>query len=476
MSSVIAATAQSPRIFDAPSTPVDSAAVAVVRDAIRGAALAAPAVILPDFHHKPNMEMPSSIVVATRETIHPTFTSASVNCGMALIAFEADVPGRAAIEAFFQEVRARYPHPAPILRRDMSRRDVLRATRHGARFAAERFGFDPRGLERMEHGGCIDTDALGGADRLESELPRLSVMLGRLRFGSIGPSNHFVELQRVEEIIEPYAAARLGISLGQLTLQYHAGGGVLAGQIGRLFVRRQKMSRPMALEMAFQRPLYHFASARSLAQVRERLKLYFRNGAAGIQRHEPEGERLMAAIAAAMNYGFAFRAATYASLAAVARRTLGIRAASLLVDSPHNSIYDEEVGGRTAVVHRHNSCRAFPASRMAAGTAFGDVGQAVLLPGTHRTSSYLCVAGNGGDISLFSASHGAGTIVDTFESRGVSRPDPNGATTLAFSYKEADPHEVPQLDDRGVSTALRILSAGDIVRPVARMRPVAVLR
>jgi hypothetical protein len=34
---------------------------------------------------------------------------------------------------------------------------------------------------------------------------------------------------------------------------------------------------------------------------------------------------------------------------------------------------------------------------------------------------------------------------------------------------------VPQLDDRGVDAALRILQDDDVLRPVARMRPLAVL-
>ena len=36
-------------------------------------------------------------------------------------------------------------------------------------------------------------------------------------------------------------------------------------------------------------------------------------------------------------------------------------------------------------------------------------------------------------------------------------------------------HAVPQLDDRGVDEALRILQSHRIVRPVARLRPLAVL-
>ena len=170
--------------------------------------------------------------------------------------------------------------------------------------------------------------------------------------------------------------------------------------MGRLFARRTKMSKPLAMSMAVARPLAHLATARSLPQLRERLALYFTGGCPTIPVNSTEGERMLLANAAAMNYGFAFRTATYGTLSALARQIFGARDVRLVVNSPHNSIYEEQVGGQRAIVHRHNSCRAYPAPMMQPGTAFGTVGQALLVPGTHRTSSYLCVAADTAERSL----------------------------------------------------------------------------
>jgi len=57
----------------------------------------------------------------------------------------------------------------------------------------------------------------------------------------------------------------------------------------------------------------------------------------------------------------------------------------------------------------------------------------------------------------------------------VSGPDPAGRRTLRFRYSAPDPVSVSQLDDRGIDEALEVLVANDIVRPVARLRPFAVL-
>jgi tRNA-splicing ligase RtcB (3'-phosphate/5'-hydroxy nucleic acid ligase) len=463
-----------PRIFDSADAPASTQVLDRLGETVGDADLVAPPVVLPDFHHKSNMELPSSVAVATRDSIRPTLTSASVNCGMALIALDADRPSDAGVEEFYRRVRERYPFP-PGRRTDLTGRDVVRCAVEGSEFGVDRYGVAAAELERVEEGGRLDLERYGGADRLRRELPMLTVQLARLRFGTIGPSNHFVELQQVEEVYDPAAAALLGVGAGQLTLQYHAGGGVLTGEIGALFGRRRHYPREIRWAMAVQKPLYHLATARSQQQLRERLALYFGAGCPPVPRGSAEGRRLLLANAAAMNYGFAFRTTTYAALGRLAAEVFGGSGGRLVVDSPHNSIYEETVDGVPAVVHRHNSCRAWPADRMPAGTTFASTGQALLLPGTNRTSSYLCVPGPAPERSLHSACHGAGTVIDDFERRGLSGPDPLGRSTLRFRYSDAAPAPVAHLDDRGVDEALAILVRHGLVRPVARMRPIAVL-
>jgi RNA-splicing ligase RtcB len=227
--------------------------------------------------------------------------------------------------------------------------------------------------------------------------------------------------------------------------------------------------------MAVQKPLYHFGGARSFEELRRRRRLYFSRGCPPIERSSAEGERVALANAMAMNYGFAFRVSAYAGLRALLQKTFGPVNAQLVVDSPHNSIYEEELAGEKVLVHRHNASRAYPASRMTGHPLFGRLGQPLLLPGTHRTSSYLCTAGDAAQLSLYSACHGAGTTVSELRASGRSSRDPQRRLTLRFRYSDAQPTAVEQLDDHGVDEALRILTSHGIVRPVARLRPFAVL-
>ena len=462
------------RVFDSANSPADPVALAALREGVANVDLAAPAAALPDFHFKGDKEMPSSIAVATQDTIRPTFTSASLNCGMALIALDLERPRPAAIRDFYNRVRERYPYP-PTYRRDLTPDEVVRCAADGARFAAQRFDVDPAELGQVEEGGHIDLEPYGGRERVRRELPWSVVQLSRIRFGTIGPSNHFIEFQEVEEVLDSEAADLLGLERGQVTLQYHGGGGSLPGELGLLFGRRKRYPRPVRIQMAVQKPLYHFGRARSIEQFKLRKALYFSTDFPPVERSGPEGERLMLANGMAMNYGFAFRLSAYASLCAIVRESFGAAGSRLVVDSPHNSIYEEWVDGGTAIVHRHNACRVYPPSATPDHPIFRKIGRPLLVPGTDRTSSYVCVPGDEAHRSLYSAPHGAGKNVERFLGGGLSGPSPSGGVTLGFDYSGAGPIEVPHLDDRGVDDVVDVLADHGIASPVVRLRPLAVL-
>lgn len=460
-------------VFDSAEAPADPALLARLRRGTEAADLAAPAVVLPDFCHKGKSEMPSSIAVATRGAIRPALTDAALNCGMALAVLDVPRPSPAAVEEFYGRIRRRYPDP-PRWKFELSRAEVLRAAVEGARFAAERFGIDAADLERVEEFGHLPVEEYGGARRARRELPWLCVQLARLRFGSIGPSTHFLELQEVEEVLDPGIADLLGVHKGQVTLQFHNGGGVLTGQLGELYARRLAASRLLRAEMAVQKPLSHLLRGGSAAEARQRYAAYFRHGCPSVPIEGDEGRRVLLAQRLAMNYGFAYRLATYATLRSVARVAFGA-SLRLVVDSPHNSVYEELVDGEPAFVHRHNAARAWTPQLMADHPAFARTGQPLLVPGTNRTSSFLCVPAEHANRSLYTACHGTGSIIGAFERSGRSGLDPGHRHTLRFTYDRPAPRSVPQLDDAGVDAALAILSGNGLARPVARLRPFAVL-
>lgn len=458
-------------VFESPTARADRSLIGRLNEGTAGAGLAAPPVVLPDFCHKAKSEMPSSIAVATTGEIRPALTDAALNCGMALMTLDVARPPESAVTDFYRQVTRRFPSP-PNWRRELSFAEVLRAATEGAEFAADRYGLSEDTLDHIEERGRLDIDEYGGVRRAGKELPWLVVQMSRLRFGGIGPSTHFLELQEVEEVLDPAVAGRLGLHVGQVTVQFHNGGGVLTGQLGELYARRKSASRMLRTEMSVQKPLSHVLTLRP--GLTRRLEAYFTRGCPAVPVDGDDGRRALLAMRLAMNYGFAYRMTTYAALRDMARSAFGATA-QLVVDSPHNSIYEEQVGEQRAFVHRHNACRAYPAALMADHPAFAATGQPLLLPGTNRTSSYLCVPADNAHRSLYTACHGSGSLISAFERSGRSGPDPFGRTTARYGYGGSAPAHVPHLDDQGVDEALRILVTHGLVRPVARMRPYAVL-
>jgi tRNA-splicing ligase RtcB len=210
-----------------------------------------------------------------------------------------------------------------------------------------------------------------------------------------------------------------------------------------------------------------------MAELRRRRALFFTDDAPPVDRGTAEGEQLALASAMAMNYGFAFRLSTYASLRPLLRSCFGAGASRLVVDTSHNSIYEEEVNGEPAIVHRHNACRVFPASEVAAHPVFAATGRPLLLPGTGRTSSYVCIPGEHPERALNSVCHGAGSVVGKFARRGIATSSTARGSTLRFTYRRDSPVRVARLDDSGIDAVVALLRDRGIVQPVVRLRPFA---
>ncbi len=97
---------------------------------------------------------------------------------------------------------------------------------------------------------------------------------------------------------------------------------MLTGEIGRLFFRRKDYPRQIRAVNLALKPWFHLRSARSYAELRQRLSLYFTDGCPPLELASDEGQRLMLANAAAMNYGFAFRVVDVRRAAQARRRDL----------------------------------------------------------------------------------------------------------------------------------------------------------
>lgn len=436
--------------------------------------VAAPVVALPDLHHKPRLETPSSVAVATRDAIVLGLSSPSPGCGMALArtSLTADDLNEERLDALFAHLaeRLRPARARPLL----SSEEMMDVLTRGAVAAASRFGFEVSLLDYMEDRG--DAFAASGeevnAEAIARAVPVELRQLGRREFGLVGRGNHFLEVQTVAEVLDERVARAWGLHTGQIVVMLHADSGHLGAYVGRLYAHRSKNTWLGRLREWRYKVALHMKGVRSWAEARRRWLYFSPQPWVPIRANSEEGQQVLCALRAATNYAYANRVAVLAVLRDVMREVWGedLPAPVLLWDSTHNSIRCEQVNGRELWVHRHNAVRIVPPRWMSGSAPFADIGQPVLMPGTCQTSSYLCVAGEGAESTLCSVNHGAGW---TAQRLAITY---DGGITRFYTYTGRLEFLLSHYSDDGPQAVVQALQNHAIARPVIRLRPLAVLK
>jgi tRNA-splicing ligase RtcB len=458
-----------------PNLPPAPDAMWVLERLSQSGLLALPPVALPDLHLKSALETPSSTTTATRDTLILGLTSPSPNCGMALVATslgEDDLDEKRLDELFGRLAAALDPDSRDLVIDDATLDEVLL---HGAsaNIASHASHF---AYHAIPDGGRAFSPGEVEAHRADilASVPNGFRPLARRELGLIGRGNHFLEMQVVDDILDQATVTAWGLSLGQVVVMYHADSGHLGAIAGRLFAHRRKNTpRGRLVEWRVKLP-YHLLNGASPRDRWQRRRYFLPRAWLPIQAESDEGRRCRWALGAATNYAFAGRLSVSETLGEALEAVWGstARYPRSIYDAPHNGIWREQIGERMLWVHRHNAVRVTPPSCLPAGSPYSETGHPVLLPGTERTSSYLCASSEGAAASQHSASHGAGHAVLAL---GREKDDPTN-TTRVYVYGNRPVERRPGLSDDGVDAVLQALTIHDIARPVARLRPVAVLK
>ena len=331
--------------------------------------------------------------------------------------------------------------------------ELGRLLTQGARFAvAAGFG-TPRDLERCEDGGAVT-----GADI--AAVGERAIERGLGQVGSLGSGNHFLEVQVVDEVLDPGLAAVFGLHPGQVCVMVHVGSRGLGHQICENHVRA------MLGRMA-----HHGIEVpdRQLACAPVR---------------SPDGEAYLAAMAAAANYGRANRQLLTEAARDAFGDAIGTRDLALLYDVSHNLAKLEEhvVDGRSRLlcVHRKGATRALPPAHPDLPADLAGSGQPVLVPGSMGTASYV-LAGRAGGAAFHSTCHGAGRAMSRHAARRqirgralVEELATVGITVRARSVA-ALPEEAP-FAYKDVEEVVATCEQAGLARRVARLRPVGVVK
>ncbi len=224
-----------------------------------------------------------------------------------------------------------------------------------------------------------------------SAVSRRAKERGQDQVGTLGSGNHFLEIQKVQEIFDEEVAKAFGFFKDQIVIMVHCGSRGLGHQVCSDYLRE---FIPLMLN-------------------KYKIKVPDREFAC-VPFESPEGKRALAASGAAANYAWANRQMITHFVRKAWKNVFGEKGGKLklLYDVAHNIIKIEKytIDGKEVevAVHRKGATRSFPPGHPEIPEKYREVGQPVIIPGSMGTASYVLVGTKEGEEAFYSTCHGAG--------------------------------------------------------------------
>ncbi len=420
------------------------------------------ALAMPDIHQ--GYGFPIGGVVATEwpdGVISPGGVGYDINCGVRLLATHLE---QEEVSPYLDDLASvlYYNCPSGVGKGGsikLKPGELARLMITGARWALKRGLATEADLDRTEENGCIE-----GAD--PGKVSERAKKRGQKQVGTLGAGNHFIEVDVVDEIFDDPAAQRTGLFPGQIVVQIHCGSRGFGHQICSDYVNR------------FQKVIHQYG-----------IRLPDRELVCA-PLSSPEGQDYLAAMKAAANYAFANRQVLTHHI----RRSFEDVLAGK-VKNPHiYQVYDiahnmakieehESQGRRVKVcVHRKGATRAFGPGSRVLPSAYRDIGQPVLVPGSMGTASGVLLGTAGAMAQTFgSTCHGAGRMMSRSKAKktvwGAELREEleAGGIHIRAGSMSGLAEEAP-IAYKDVDRVVEVVHGAGIAKKVARLVPVAVIK
>lgn len=310
----------------------------------------------------------------------------------------------------------------------------------------------------IESNGCL-------SDANPSAVSQQAKSRGIDQLGTLGSGNHFVEIDRVEQIFDTRTAEAYGLFEGQIVVLIHSGSRGLGHQVAtdyiKIFLRAMGGYKITVID-------------RELACA---------------PFHSKEGTDYFGAMSAAANFAWSNRQGITHLVRKAWNEVLGSQAGdlSLLYDVAHNIAkiedYTDESGSlRKIIIHRKGATRAFGPGNPEITEKYRPFGQPVIIPGSMGTASYVLSGTNENrNLTFGSCCHGAGRQMSRHEAKknirgeqlmeDLSRQGIIIETDSMPGLAEEAPAAYKDIDD-----VVNVVSAAGIAGKVAKLVPLMVIK
>jgi tRNA-splicing ligase RtcB (3'-phosphate/5'-hydroxy nucleic acid ligase) len=355
--------------------------------------------------------------------ISPGGVGYDINCGVRLIRtnlVENDVKFklRELVNELFDSIPSGLGSKGRI---ELTKSELDKVLVEGAGWAiSQGYGWHGMDTDVCEENGCIEN-----ADPSNQIVSDIAKRRGISQIGSLGSGNHFLEVQKVDKILNEAAARIMGITqIGQITILIHCGSRGFGHQLCSDYLR---ISEIAMREYNIQLPDRELACVPHSSEV---------------------GQNYVKAMNCALNFAWCNRhmimhwtRKTFEKVFHKGDQDLDMR---LVYDVAHNIAKVEyhdidrlesnnsiglgkivnnkrnrnNMGHKKVLVHRKGATRAFPAGMNQIPLKYRNIGQPVIIPGSMGTASWLLLGGpNSMNLTFGSAAHGAGRMMSRSAAR-----------------------------------------------------------
>ena len=393
--------------------------------------------------------------------ISPGGVGYDINCGVRLIRTniklaDAKMQMGKLVEEMFNTVPCGVGRGGVV---KFSKPELRKLMAEGSQFVVKRgFGWDSD-VEVTEAHGCIP-------DANPDSLSDRALSRGSDQCGTLGSGNHFMEVQVVERIDDPKAAAAMGLVEGNLTVMIHSGSRGLGYQVCEDALKDlEHTPRKYGIELPDKQLV--------CAPV-----------------ESAEGQAYLGAMRAAANFAWCNRQImthlareAFANIFGQPAERLGM---TLVYDVAHNIAKMEpyDVDGKTCqlCVHRKGATRAFPAGHPELPERYRGIGQPVLVPGDMGRASYVLTGQPGSMEHTFGSScHGAGrrmsrgAAIRASRGRSIKKELAERGVIARARGRTGLEEEQPDAY-KDVNQVVDVLHTAAISQRVARLRPLGVIK
>jgi len=411
--------------------------------------LVSPVIAMPDMHE--GYGVPIGGVVATNNLISVGAVGMDINCGVRLLTSPLEYEEAKFSTTRFHQIINQIEHLIPVglggrHKKNVISFDMKEITTQGVPYLAKKGYASQEDIDQTEEYGCLKGSGY-------PKLSQKAVQRASKQLGTLGSGNHFIEIQKIDEVFDENLARKWHLFKNQLCIMIHSGSRALGHQtcIDYLNIFARK-----AQEYGIKIPNRELTS---------------------LPLTTKEGQDYFAAMKACVNFAFCNRQLMTYFVRKIFEKNFKAKL-SLLYDVAHNIGKHEEHNGQKVLIHRKGATRALPAKHPQNPQTYLETGHPAIIPGSMGTASYVLVGLPKNAETYHSVNHGSGRRMSRTQARKSIKKEEFETVMRKIVYNRpfrVISDEAPQAY-KNIEEVVDTLTEINLTKKVVKLAPLAVIK